>query len=87
MERHRSWLWFLLPIFVHVIGGIIAYYALKPDEPRMAKDCLYIGTVLTGLNLGGFLILLAIGFSFERSLMSDFDSGISLINLQAVLDL
>ncbi len=75
-ERHRSWLWFLLPIFVHVIGGIIAYYALKPDEPRMAKDCLYIGMVLTGLNLGGFLILLAIGFSFERSLMSDFESGI-----------
>lgn len=80
-ERRRSWVWFLLPIFVHAIGGIIAYYALKPDEPRMARDCLYIGIVLTALNLGGFIVLLAIGFSFERSFMSDFESNISLANL------
>lgn len=47
----RNWAWFLLPALVHIMGELITYYALKPDEPRMAKDCLYIGIVLSGINL------------------------------------
>ena len=73
-ERRRSWIWFLLPIFTQIIGGIIAYYALKPDEPRMAKDCLYIGLVLTGINFGTFLLLLSLGLVLgEHSMMSEFE--------------
>ena len=73
-ERKRSWVWFLFPVFVQVIGGIIAYYALKPDEPRMAKDCLYIGIVLSGLNFGGFFLLLSLGLLLgEHSVMSEFE--------------
>lgn len=71
-ERKRSWVWFLLPIFVQIIGGLIAYYALRPDEPRMAKDCLYIGITLTALNVGVFAILLAIGFTFDQMFQSEF---------------
>ena len=74
IERKRSWVWFLLPVFVQVIGGVIAYYALKPDEPRMAKDCLYIGIVLTAINFGTFLMLLTMGFLIgEHSMMSEFE--------------
>ena len=73
-ERKRSWAWFLLPVFVQIIGGIIAYYALKPDEPRMAKDCLYIGIVLSAINFGTLFSLLSMGFLLgEYSMMSDFD--------------
>ena len=73
-ERKRSWIWFLLTVFVQVIGGIIAYYALKPDEPRMAKDCLYIGIVLSAMNFGGFLLILSLGLLFsEHSMMSEFE--------------
>ena len=73
-KRNRSWVWFLLPVFVHIIGGVIAYYALKPDEPRMAKDCLYIGIVLSTINLGGFVILLSMGLLLgEHSMMSEFE--------------
>ena len=70
-ERKRSWVWFLLPVFVQVIGGIIAYYALRPDEPRMAKDCLYIGITLTALNVGAFVVLFAIGFTFDQMFHSE----------------
>ncbi len=76
MERKhtRSWAWFLLPVFVHIVGGVIAYYALKPDEPRMAKDCLYIGIVLSGINIGGFLLLLSMGLLIgEHSMISEFE--------------
>lgn len=73
-ERRRSWVWFLLPVFVQIIGGVIAYYALKPDEPRMAKDCLYIGITLTALNLGVFVIMVAIGFTFDQMFRSEFQN-------------
>jgi len=75
MERYehgRSWVWFLLPVFVQVIGGLIAYYALRLDEPRMAKDCLYIGITLTAINVGVFVIMFAIGFSFDQMFRSEF---------------
>lgn len=43
-----------------------------PDEPRMAKDCLYIGITLTALNFGVFVILFAIGFTFDQMFQSEF---------------
>jgi uncharacterized membrane protein YeaQ/YmgE (transglycosylase-associated protein family) len=45
-EKKRSNYWFLLPILVGLIGGIIAFFVLKRDDPRKAKNCLYIGIVL-----------------------------------------
>ena len=71
-NRRRRWVWFLFPIFLHVIGGIIAYYAIKPDEPRMARDCLYIGITLTGIQFGGLLIMLAVGFSMDNAFTPGF---------------
>jgi uncharacterized membrane protein YeaQ/YmgE (transglycosylase-associated protein family) len=45
-EKPRSNMWFLLPIFLGLIGGIIAYFVLRNDDPKKAKNCLYLGIVL-----------------------------------------
>jgi len=76
-QRRRSWIWFLLPVFAQIIGGLIAYFALKPDEPRMSKDCLYIGITLTAINLGTFLLLLGIGLSFDDMNIPRFEDGMN----------
>ena len=39
-------MWYLLPVFVGLIGGIIAYFILRRDDPKKAKKCLYLGIVL-----------------------------------------
>lgn len=44
-ERHRSNAWYLLPIFVGLIGGIIAYFVLRHDDYSKAKNCMYIGII------------------------------------------
>jgi uncharacterized membrane protein YeaQ/YmgE (transglycosylase-associated protein family) len=44
--KSRSNGWFVLPIFLGWIGGIIAYFILRRDDPRKAKNCLYLGIVL-----------------------------------------
>lgn len=55
--------WWLLPIFFSVIGGIIAWVCVKDRDPRMAKNCLILGIILTvvpfaiGILFAGILAL------------------------------
>lgn len=41
--KSRSNGWYILPIFLGWIGGLIAYFILRRDDPRKAKNCLYLG--------------------------------------------
>ena len=50
--------WYLLPIFLSFIGGIIAWVCVKDRDPGMAKNCLILGIVITVVP---FLIVLLIG--------------------------
>ena len=45
-EKPRSNAWYLLPIFIGMIGGIIGYLIIRKDDPRKAKNCIYIGIVM-----------------------------------------
>lgn len=67
-ERTRSSWWYLLPIFIGVLGGIIAYFAIRRDDPRKAKKCLYLGLALTALQL---MLNLIIGLSVPDTIMDD----------------
>ncbi len=66
-ERPRSNWWFLLPIFLGLIGGVIAYFVLRHDDSRKAKNCLYLGIVLAILGI-------AINVTFGTQLM-ELDQG------------
>jgi len=44
-EKSRSNVWFLLPIFFGIIGGVIAFIVLRKDDSRKARNCLYLGIV------------------------------------------
>ena len=50
-EKERSNWWYLVPIFLGVIGGIIAYFALRKDDRQKAKKCLYLGLVLVAIQI------------------------------------
>jgi len=66
-EKTRSNAWFLLPIFFGVIGGIIAFFILRQDDPRKARNCLYLG-----------LVFMMIGIIFNiviASSLPEFDTG------------
>ena len=71
-EKRRSNAWFLLPIFFSWIGGIIAYFVLKQDDPVKAKNCLYLGIALTVAGL----ILQLIIFSTVPDIGSGFNVNI-----------
>ncbi len=48
-------LWYLAPMFFSVVGGIIAYVAVKDRDKSMAETCLGLGFLVF---LGWFLFLL-----------------------------
>ena len=66
-EKPRSNAWFLLPILFGVIGGVIAFFILRHDDPRKAKNCLYLGLV--------FMVIGIIFNIFIASSIPGLDSG------------
>ena len=66
-ERPRSNGWFLLPIFLGLIGGVIAFFILRNDDPKKARNCLYLG-----------IIMMLIGIIFNLTIagsLPELDSG------------
>ena len=56
MAEKPSAAYWLLPIFLSWIGGIIAWAVTKDKDPKMAKNMLILGLVLT-------VVYVIIGFS------------------------
>ena len=50
-EKTRSNIWLLLPIFFGMIGGIIAYIIIRKNDPRKAKNCIYVGIIMVILGI------------------------------------
>jgi len=50
-ETRRSAWWYLLPILLGIIGGVIAYFIIKQDDPIKAKNCLKLGLVLLIIDI------------------------------------
>ena len=51
IARRRSDLWYILPIFGGFIGGLIAWFAIKYDDPGKGRNCLLLGIILTAIPL------------------------------------
>jgi Na+-driven multidrug efflux pump len=59
--RTRSNWWYLVPIiFDGIPGGVVAYFAIKYDDPRKAKNCLYLGIIITAIGVAGYLIIFVV---------------------------
>ena len=69
VTRRRSDLWYVLPIFGGFVGGLIAWFAIKYDDPKKGHNCLFLGIILTAipviLMVLPFLILFTSDFSME----------------------
>ena len=63
-RRKRSSWWYLLPIFLEVIGGVIAYFVLRTDDHRLARNCLWLGIILSAIHWS-FAILALVLFDFS----------------------
>jgi uncharacterized membrane protein len=65
-ERKRSNWWYIVPVLFGMIGGIIGYFALRRDAPQKAKNCLYLGLILTAINIIANIVLSSAGIGLEQ---------------------
>jgi H+/Cl- antiporter ClcA len=68
-EKQRSNWWYLLPIFLGLIGGIIAYFVLTRGinaDRKKARNCLYLGLVLFAIGIIVNLSLLDLEIPIEE---------------------
>jgi len=65
-EKERSNWWYLVPIFLGLIGGIVAYFALRNDDRRKAKNCLFLGIILGVLGITVNLLFLTPGITEQQ---------------------
>ena len=71
-EKRRSNVWFLLPIFFGIFGGLVAFFVLRHDDRPKARNCLYLGIVLMVVGIIMNLILV----SFIPELNSGFNVNV-----------
>lgn len=55
LGREKSAWWYLAPLLIGLIGGLVAYFLIRKDDPKKARNCLIIGfgsfVVYTGIAL------------------------------------
>ena len=73
--KRRSSFWFLLPIIFNVIGGVIAFFIIKEDDPRKARNCLYLGIILAAIPVLLIVIPILVGITLIPHVMSPVGSN------------
>ena len=46
VEKRSNW-WYILPILLGWIGGIIGYFVVRHDDPTLAKRVLILGIIIS----------------------------------------
>ena len=67
--KGRSSFWFLLPIIFNVIGGVIAFFVIKEDDPRKARNCLYLGIILAAIPVLLIVVPILVGITLIPHVM------------------
>jgi len=64
--------WYLLPLFLGVIGGIIAWASLKSHDGKLAKNSLILGVIL---NVIGMIIFTSVVIPSDNfNLVTEFEN-------------
>ena len=68
----RSKWWYLLPIFLGMIGGVIAWVAIKSYDRKLAKNCLILGISLVVIEI--MIVIGLVVSSDVLNLVTEFES-------------
>lgn len=63
VKKHTS-AWYLVPLILGIIGGIIGYVVIKDDDKKMATNLLIVGIIMT------FVVPIVVGLALFAWLMS-----------------
>lgn len=50
-ERRHTKSRYLLPIVLGIIGGLIAYFWVRNEDPKLARNCLILGFIISLIGI------------------------------------
>ena len=65
MAKSRSNWWYVLPILLGVVGGLISYFIIRSDDRQKAKNTLYLGLTLTAIEIAVNVLFFGMFDSFS----------------------
>lgn len=68
-SKKPSKLWYLLPIFLNIIGGVIGYFLLKDRDRKFAERLLIIGLVMIAVAWVANFLLAGIAYIYLSGIM------------------
>ena len=68
-KKRGSRIWYLLPIFFGLVGGMALFFVLKDEDRQLAKNGVKLGAILTIVPI---LIVVSLWSVLFASLISDF---------------
>lgn len=61
-QTRSNW-WYILPVLFTIVGGVIAFFALRDDDAAKAKNCLYVGFAMVAIDVAIVIALAAVGLA------------------------
>ena len=62
--------WFLVPLFLGILGGVIGYLAIKNDDRKMANNVLYLGIIMSLIGIFVWILSYSWWWSIISRLLS-----------------
>ncbi|MFQ5887888.1 MAG: hypothetical protein ACE5HY_04245, partial [Candidatus Hydrothermarchaeales archaeon] len=72
--------WYLTPLFFNIFGGIIAYFAVRKDDYKMARNMLDFGGFMLLLMVVSVAILPGFMANFQRQEINATESNVSIVS-------
>ena len=79
IRKKPSRLWYLLPIFLNAIGGIIGYFLLKDRDRKFAERLLIVGLVMIAVWFILSFLLAAVAYLYIGGLFKKTTSSLILL--------
>lgn len=61
-QKASKW-WYLMPVFMGFVGGLISFLVLRKEDSRTAQNCLFIGIVVTVTAVAVYIVSLVALFA------------------------
>jgi hypothetical protein len=81
-QESKSNLYYLLPAFLTIFGGIIALLILRKSDPKKGRNCVILGLIASGFAIGFDAVAetfdIPVGDYIETYGVTDFIGGMSI---------
>ncbi len=88
-QNKKSVLYYLLPAFFAIIGGVVALLILRNSDPKKGRNCIILGVIGSAIAIGYDYVAETFDITFGNNIetygISDYMGGASIYILPPIV--